>query len=532
MLVAQAIKGDKFMKRERVRSKHGFKGFRVFILGWLIGFISTLGIILGVGYWAYTSISVRRIEKWTKSDITDNKGIEDLTLEKTALIIKGIASNGSNAYTLAKLEEDFGITLFGDSIYGINTDIIKNSPIKDLSNAIDDTINTATFNNVLSFLGVEQDDMGLLDTILETEVTYYINNNKLYTNEEYTIEVGFDNYTINADTVEFANGTHTISTYNGVKSIKPRLSDLPLNTALNSMTDATHDLKIYEVMDYYYDSVNDKYYENYDEVTGVYSNEIDGIMGTLAGYTVEELSDNETFNGLYIYEVMGYERSGEEGNYIYTKDSEIVTGTMKAIAGKTIGELSDPETINGLYLYEVMGYKSTGNGNYTYIGENDQEQPVTGAMKVLAGKTIKQISDPDTINNLQVYEVMGYTREGEEGSYVYKNNGIEVTGFMKAIAGTTINQIDTTIETLKAVDLFDAETTTILKLFTTDELKGTNGKTALTIMDLPNAVADKINSVSVDELVTKGIITGVDTTTAYYETIKNLTLVELLNGSN
>ena len=57
------------MKRERVRSKHGFKGFGTFILGWFMGFICTILIIAGVGYWAYTSISVGRIEKWTKTEI-------------------------------------------------------------------------------------------------------------------------------------------------------------------------------------------------------------------------------------------------------------------------------------------------------------------------------------------------------------------------------------------------------------------------------------------------------------------------------
>ena len=50
------------------------------------------------------------------------------------------------------------------------------------------------------------------------------------------------------------------------------------------------------------------------------------------------------------------------------------------------------------------------------------------------------------------------------------------------------------------------------------------------ITELPNKVINKINSATIDYLVTQGIITGVDTETAYYETIKDLTLVGLLNG--
>lgn len=503
------------MKKERVRSKHGFKGFGVFVLGWFIGFISTLGILFGVGYWAYTSITVKRIEKWTKSDITDNQGIEDLTLRKAIGIIQGITSNNSDAYTLAKMEEDFGVSLFGNSIYGISTDVIKNSPIKDLDKAIDETIDTATFNNVLNFLGVEQSSLGLLDTILESKFTYYVYEGKLYTTDEHNIEVGFD-YKIEDNVVKFGNGTHTISS----NKISPRLSDLPLNTAMTSIEDATKDLKMYEVMNYTRELDGNGNYIYKDGKV-----EVTGIMKSLAEYTVGDLSKDETFNDIYIYEVMNYKRTGTAPNYTYEKNGEKITGTMKALAGKTVGKLSDPETINGLYLYEIMGYTPTGDGNYSYIDENNQEQQVTGAMKALAGKTIKQISDPDTINNLQVYEVMGYTRTEEEGVYTYMNGGKEVTGFMKAIAGTTINQIDNTIETLKAVDLFDKEDTVILKLFTDEELK------TLTIMDLPNDVTEKINTTKIEDLVNRQIITGVNTGTEYYASIKGLTLVELLNGS-
>ena len=230
------------MKKERVRSKHGFKGFGVFILGWFLGLISTLGILFGVGYWAYTSINIKKIEKWTKSEITDNQGLEDLTLKKAVGIVQGITSNSGDAYTIAKMEEDFGVKLLDDTLYGINTNKIKNSPIKELEKAFNDTIDSITFNNVLSFMNVEQDSLGLLNTILETKVEYYINDNKLYSDKECQTEVEFD-YTIKESAVEFANGSHTIFITDGVKSVKPRFSDLPLNTAMSSMEDTTKKMK-------------------------------------------------------------------------------------------------------------------------------------------------------------------------------------------------------------------------------------------------------------------------------------------------
>ena len=69
--------------------------------------------------------------------------------------------------------------------------------------------------------------------------SYYIHNGKLYTSNEYTTEVGFD-YTIEGNTVKFSNGSHTVAS----GKITPRLSDLPLKTAMSSMSDVTENLKM------------------------------------------------------------------------------------------------------------------------------------------------------------------------------------------------------------------------------------------------------------------------------------------------
>ena len=248
------------MNRERVRTKHGFGGLGKFFLGCFIGFLAAIATIAGLGYWAYSSITVRKLEKWTKSDITNNKGVEDLTLKKVVSIAKGISQNNPDAYTIAKFEEDFNITLIDDkdAPFGVDMSIIKNSPIKNIGKAFDETVDTITFNNVLKFLEVEDADIGMLNTALEKTTTYYIYNGKLYTNEEHTVEVGFK-YTIEDTVVKFANGSHTITS----NTIKPRLMDLPLNVAITKFSDTTESLKIYEILDYKYDDVTEKYYEKY-----------------------------------------------------------------------------------------------------------------------------------------------------------------------------------------------------------------------------------------------------------------------------
>ncbi len=431
------------MRKERVRSKHGFKGVGTFILGWFIGLISTILLLAGVGYWAYTSISVKDIEKWTKSDIAGgNKDVEKLTLQDVVNIAMGIAK-GSDDYTVAKFEEDFGIKILGDSLYGISLDQLKNAPFKDFKTAINDTIDSATFNNILSFMDVEEENLGLLKTVLDGEITYYVVNGKLCTEEgKASSEVDFK-YTIEGNTVKFSNGAHTISS----GKITPRFRDLPLNTAMTSMTDATEGLKIYEILDYHYDEVTEKYYENYSG--GVYSNPVSGVMSAIAGYTIDDLGDQSKINDLKVFEVMGYYYNQADECYYTTStfdDGTKVTGVMNALAGKTLGDLGDQSKINALKIYEVMGYYYNEADESYYTTPNFAAgTKVSAVMNSIADKTLDELSDGQTFDNLYIYEVMGYTRvevSADPLEYKYTNNGNDVTGVMAAIAGKKISELD------------------------------------------------------------------------------------------
>ena len=431
------------MKRERVRSKHGFRGFGTFILGWFIGLISMILILAGVGYWAYTSISVRKIEKWTKTDIAGgNKSIQKLTLQDVVNMAVGVAK-GSDEYTLAKFEEDFGVKILGDSLYGISLDKLKNSPIKEFKTAINDTIDSATFNNILTFMEVEEANLGLLKTVLDSEITYYIVDGKLCTEEgKATTEVEFD-YTINGTTVEFSNGSHTISS----GKITPRFRDLPLNTAMTSMTDATEGLKIYEILDYHYDEATDKYYEDFQN--GEYSNPVSGVMSAIAGYSIDDLGDQSKINDLKVHEVMGYYYNEEDRNYYTTSDfadGTKVTGVMNTLAGKSLGDLGDQTKINELKIHEVLGYYyNEEDGSYYTTANFAAGTKVSGVMNNLADKTLADLSNEETFNDLYIYQVMGYTRvqiSAEPLEYKYTNNDGDITGIMATLAGKKISELD------------------------------------------------------------------------------------------
>ena len=390
------------MKKERVRTGRGFKGMRFFVFGWFVGFLCTLLIVAGVGYWAYSSISVRKIEKWTKNDITTNKGIEALTLKKAVAIISGIAANDSNAYTLNKMEEDFGVSILDDSVFGISTETLKNSPIKDLGQAFNDTINSATFNNIINFMELDEDGLGVLHTVLESKIEYYVNNNKLYKESDHTNEVTFD-YEIEDNTLKLPSGTHTIA--GGIVSL--RLSDIPLETAMGSISDATKNLQIWELLDYTREGNSPDYIYKDDNV------EVSGVMASIAGYTIDELADQDKVNDLKISKIMGYYYNETDETYYTNRDcSTKVDGVMQALSQNeyTIGDLSNKSTFESLKICEVMEYYFNEDNDTYYTTSNfETGTEVSGVMASIADKTIGDLSKDGAFDDVVLQDVLGYT---------------------------------------------------------------------------------------------------------------------------
>ena len=170
------------MRKERTRSKHGFNDFGGFLLGWILGFIFTICLMIIIGFWAYTSVNIKKIEKWGKIEITDNDGLENLTMEKMVSIIRSFNNTGYKDYTLGQLEEDFNIKLLDNSIYGIDLTRLKTAPLGELRDALDDTLDTITFTNVLRLMETDSENMGVFDTVLNNTLTYYLKDGKLYKN--------------------------------------------------------------------------------------------------------------------------------------------------------------------------------------------------------------------------------------------------------------------------------------------------------------------------------------------------------------
>lgn len=96
---------EKVVTRTKV-VRHG--SFGTFILGVLMGIILVVGAVIGVGYWAYTNVSVKFIEDKTGANIPVSEEIKGKSIEK---LIDLTTTNFSdvNSITLKKIEDTFGI---------------------------------------------------------------------------------------------------------------------------------------------------------------------------------------------------------------------------------------------------------------------------------------------------------------------------------------------------------------------------------------------------------------------------------------
>ena len=469
----------KHEKRERIVKKKGFAKIGVFFLGILFGFIFTIGALVGTGFWAYKNLTLNKIEKLTNSKIdVGNDSIKKITLEDVVSNISGIANDKN--YTIEKMENDFGITIIGeggfvsDEFYGLDLTPLKQSTFKNLKSGIEDIVGNANINTFLSFLEQDDDELGVFANILNSEIDFYYNSitQKLYKTDEYTTEVPFD-YEIDGNQVKLNSDKDTTYTIeNNILSVPFR--KVAIESAFSSFDKVTDNLQIYELLDYHYNSNNGRYYE--DEF---FSKELDGFMKTLAPKTIKEISSSSFFDNLKIYEVFGYFYDGTNYYNYYdgTSYSEQVTleGIEKALAQKSINDLTNDGSFDDVYIYDVLNLHVNADGKYC---EKGSDTPVTGVLNAIAGKTIGQLSSDTTYNNIYIYEVMNYTRSGTNPNYTYTDkSGNTVDGVLGAIAGSTISSLSDDINGIKLkqiLNLTDSETGVLKALSDTriDELNG------------------------------------------------------------
>ncbi len=201
------------------------------------------------------------------------------------------------------------------------------------------------------------------------------------------------------------------------------------NAGLQAIVDAVKGKELGLILGY--EKRDDGWYNGGTKLTG--------ILATVAGKNINDISDPDFFNNLKLGEALGY-TEGADGWY----DGETkVTGIMATFAGKMINEISSNPggIIDTVVLGEALGYTKDG-GKWTK-GTGESAKELTGALASLADKTIGDLSgDPDFIDDLTIAEILGYTNEGTETDPIWKDSdGKPVTGVMAAFAGKSIKDI-------------------------------------------------------------------------------------------
>ncbi len=203
------------------KPKRRGRGTGKFFLGWFLSLIFNLGLLVGLGFWAYKNVTISGVEKtfgfeigvlsadakhmtvesligkvvdvatnydeMTLEEIADGVGIglrEMLTVEGTGdnrtyayksiditAVIKGkLNEAGANMETilddlsLANIEDAFGISL--PNYEFLNA--LKNTPINDIGSATDGIFDSYTLNKLSTEFGLTFNNVEMLSSLLDT----------------------------------------------------------------------------------------------------------------------------------------------------------------------------------------------------------------------------------------------------------------------------------------------------------------------------------------------------------------------------
>lgn len=402
-----------------------------FFLGLFLGFVMCVATVFGFLWFAYENVSVKWLNETFNigldlgSQEINDKTVKELIATATSVVDK------INTYTLNDIDNDFGISL-GDRFMGIDITDIQNVPVKDLPDAVQNK-----FANISADELKDVFDLSEANIILDLTNTYYVANGKLYEDEAKTKEVDTKviKYTITSDNkVVIKKQTRTIE--NG--AVEFELRYLPLTKAFGdfkntlgdrfTIGDLVNECNV-KLPDYIVEGNEDKTINELDgaidsllladflgfELVGekVYngSNEVTGIVATLAKKTVSELNGIENIiDTSSVADVLGF--TEVNGVYKDTNGNE-VTGIMKSIAGTEIQNLSTK--VNDLTLNDVVTSKSgmlnliEGTTKITEIGSALQNAIDNKNLSQLAQAGVVTISNTDLNKTIKVGTHSGKT---------------------------------------------------------------------------------------------------------------------------
>lgn len=325
-------------------------------LGIFLGFILTLGSIVGLGCLVYFKGSLKWLNKIGINVDTGSNKLNEMTLSQ--IVNSGIKVIGNtNNMSLNDIANEFGYN-FKNEIFGIDITDIKTAPVADLKTAIENKFNKISASELEGVV-----DLTAIEGVLNSKKTFYVFGNNLYSDEAHQNPVDFD-YTLNKteNTITIKNQTLTYS--NSKVEIEKRY--LPLTFVLKEISNST----IAEVLNYKY--VDGKYLK--DNGNG---EEVTGILRLLAPKKVGEIGN--FIDSLTLADAFGDDADISTSVISLipsnTPIKDIPTALQTAIQTKTLDELITSKVIvldDGVYTQKVKD--TIGSKNLTQIFTEYMEQ--------------------------------------------------------------------------------------------------------------------------------------------------------------
>lgn len=401
------------------------KKFFKYLLTYFLGFLTCIALIVGVGYWAYTSVSISTIEGWTGTTIVDEESIDEnaevnvknMTISKLISEIGKISSE-SDTTTLDSLINRYGLKL--------SSDVLDLIPQKAMGLPLDKLFTEDGKNEILRNTNVEylysiigEDAIAeplkstlankSLDKVFSGDIDYILDGVKLGYVAGVTYEKQGDVY---------------VATYKN--------PDEP------TMVELLEGVSVKELL---------KVFNEGEDILKVI---VDGAGESSLNQLIESISDGESLIGegakikdLYVY---------NEGTSSYSIDLTALVGQMK--------------------LGHIIGYTPIEDGDVIVDWEMTGTQ-LSSINKAIANIPLTDVVESnfdimDTLGEFYVGELLDYTPIYDGADIIgWKNGEVEVEEVISKFASAKVSElmdgtfnVDEEIKAIKVCDILDYTSTT------------------------------------------------------------------------
>ena len=410
--------------------------FLSLLLAFFLGFLSCIGAIFGVGYYAYSRVSLDKLEQWGVVSVDEDQYFEeDAEVDLTAMTIKSFISEIkrlqtlNEPITLSKLQEEWGLKL-PDEVKKVIPDGVWNVPVAEIFSAsgLTKILENTDVSYLFQFIELSDSMRETLEGKSLSDLTDYkelLASVRLGDLMGYTAEKDGEGNTVWKD---------------GSGNALDKVTEAIAKMTISEITDGSFGIDRLLAGLYVGDLLK---YQTVDDGAGntvwkdANGNDLDKVTEALAKQSATELiggsfSVDTMLSGLYVGDLLKYTAVKDDPD-----DPELVTGWYKETAGDldkvtqslakqkltdlTSGTFEVGNVLTGLYVGDMLKYTAIHevptDENSKIVGWMDGDKTVTGIDRATAnidlGKLINKTDGykvSDAFDDVYIGEAMSYQK--------------------------------------------------------------------------------------------------------------------------